>query len=145
MTETTITKSVILAASRETIWQYLTDKDKLGEWFHPAEDNLAAGKEYALIEADNDGVNGKIVWGEVLEFQPPEKLVYTFTIKPLGGAMTTVTWDLQEVQGGMKLSLTHSGIEEAAGEAAMGLLLALDVGWAKHILKLRGGIMPAEG
>ena len=144
MTETTITKSVILAASRETIWEYLTDKDKLGEWFFQAEANLQTGQDYSLVQHDENGTAEKMVWGKVLEMTPPEKLVYTFTFKPLGGAMTTVTWELQEVQGGMKLLLTHSGIEEAAGEAAMNLLLALDVGWAKHILKLRSLVMSEE-
>lgn len=143
MIETNITKSVILAASRETVWAYLTDKDKLAEWFFQGEANLEAGQDYALVQIDQDGNSEKMVWGKVLEMTPPEKLVYTFTFKPLGGALTTVTWELQEVQDGMKLSLTHSGIEAAAGEAAMNLLLALDAGWAKHIMKLRGVIMPA--
>ncbi len=137
MTDTTITKSVILAATRETVWEYLTDAEKLGRWFHPAEADLEQGKDFALIEQNGDGSTQKIIWGKVLEMERPGRLVYTFTIKPLGGAMTTVIWDLQKVHGGTKLSLTHEGIDQAAGEAAMNLLLALDAGWAKHMTKLR--------
>lgn len=143
MTETTITKSVILTAPRQTVWEYLTNAEKLGQWFHSAESDLEQGKDYALIEQNDDGSSQKIIWGRVLEMDRPSKLVYTFTIKPMGGAMTTVTWELQEVHGGTKLSLSHEGIDQAAGEAAMGLLLALDAGWAKHIMKLRGVIIPA--
>ena len=40
MSTSTINKSIFLAASREVVWDYLTDKDKLGEWFHPAAANL---------------------------------------------------------------------------------------------------------
>ncbi len=142
MSETNITKSVILAASREDVWEFLTDKDKLAEWFLNTETDLAVGKDYALFKENQDGLAETMVWGSVLEMIPPEKLVYTFTFKPLGEAMTRVVWELDEVQGGTKLSLTHSGIEAAAGEAAMNMLLALDGGWAKHITKLRNVIMP---
>ncbi len=143
MTETTITKSVILTVPRQAVWEYLTDRKKLGTWFFEAEADFETGKDYALFETKADGTIEKMVWGNVLEMSPPEKLVYTFTFKPLGGAMTTVVWQLQEAHGGTKLTLTHSGIEAAAGQAAMGLLVALDVGWAKHILTMREIFMPS--
>jgi uncharacterized protein YndB with AHSA1/START domain len=142
MTQTTITKSIFLKAPREVVWAFLTEKEKLALWFNPAEADLALGAEYALLAADKDGNAEKICWGEVLEMEKPTRLVYSFTIKPLAGAMTKVTWDLQDVMvgtnlKGTKLSLTHEGISEAAGEAAMGLLLALDAGWDAHLLDLR--------
>ena len=68
----------------------------------------------------------------------PGTLVYSFTIGPLNGAMTTVTWKLEEIQDGTRLTLQHEGISEAAGEAAIGLLMALDKGWDKHLGSLRG-------
>ncbi len=142
MTPKTITKSIFLKAPREVVWAFLTEKEKLALWFNPAEADLALGAEYALLGPDKDGNAEKICWGEVLEMEKPTRLVYSFTVKPLAGAMTKVTWDLQDVTvgtnlKGTKLSLTHEGISEAAGEAAMGLLLALDAGWDAHLLDLR--------
>ncbi len=139
MTEPTINKSVIFAASRETVWAFLTEKEKLGLWFHPAEADLVDGEDYALIEKQEDGSQAKVCWGKVLEMDPPSRLVYTFTIKPLGGHMTTVIWTLEEALGGTKLSLQHEGVA-AAGEAAMGLLMALDNGWDKHLASLRAAL-----
>lgn len=136
MTTTTINKSIFIAASRETVWDYLTDKDKLGEWFHPAESNLVEGKPYALLEDVADS-SSKMCWGEVLSAKEPSFLSYTFTIKPLGGAMTTVNWTLEEASGGTRITLSHEGVGEAAGEAALGLLMALDEGWDKHLSALR--------
>jgi len=49
MTTTTINKTVFFNASRETVWAYLTEKDKLAQWFHPAENDLLEGEEYKLI------------------------------------------------------------------------------------------------
>jgi len=137
MTDTTISKSIFLSAAREIVWQFLTDKDKLGLWFHPAESNLIEGQDFALVKTEDDGSTTKMCWGTVTAMNEPSSLTYTFTIKPFGGTMTTVTWTLEEILGGTKLSLKHVGLGEAAGDAAMGLLLALDGGWDKHLTALR--------
>lgn len=139
MSATTINKSIFIAAPREVVWEYLTDKEKLGEWFFPAAENLAEGKPYALLGDVTDS-NSKMCWGDVLSAKKPSSLSYTFTIKPMGGAMTTVHWTLEEATGGTRISLVHEGIGEAAGEAALGLLMALDEGWDKHFVKLRAAL-----
>ena len=113
MSETTLTKTVILNADRETVWSFLTDKDKLGTWFHPAETNLAEGENYALTGTSDAGETVKVCWGNVLEMRAPELLKYTFTVKPLNGAMTTVTWLLEELTGGTRLTLVHEGLADA--------------------------------
>jgi uncharacterized protein YndB with AHSA1/START domain len=137
MTDAIITKSIFFMASRETVWAFLTEKEKLALWFHPAEADLVKGEDYALISEADDGSVTRQCWGRVLEMEKPSRLVYTFTVKPLGGEMTTVTWILEEAYGGTKLSLRHEGIGKAAGDAAMGLLMALDAGWDKHLASLR--------
>jgi len=137
MSDSTIVKTVFFAAPRETVWSFLTDKDKLAQWFHPAEADLAQGHDYALISTAEDGSRVKQCWGNVVQMDPPALLVYSLTIKPLGGAMTTVSWMLEETNGGTRLTLKHEGIAEAAGESAMGLLMALDAGWDKHLGSLR--------
>ncbi len=140
MTNATITKSVFFNAPREIVWEFLTDKDKMGQWFFFAEADLAMGSDYELFDKQDDGSHTKRCWGKVLEMEKPAKLVYSFTIDMLGGNMTTISWDLQEVEGGTKLSLSHSNIDKAAGEAAMALLTALDAGWDRHFGKMRDAI-----
>jgi uncharacterized protein YndB with AHSA1/START domain len=137
MSNDTLYKSAIFAASPETVWSFLTQKEKLGLWFNPAQDDLAVGKPYALLNEAEDGTSSKMCWGTVHEMDKPSRLVYSFTISPLGGEMTTVTWTLEEIPGGTKLSLKHEGIGAAAGEGAIGLLMALDGGWDKHLGALR--------
>ncbi|MFW2440613.1 MAG: SRPBCC family protein [Arenicellales bacterium] len=143
MSNSTLVKTYIFATSRETVWSFLTKKDKLAQWFHPATADLVEGEDYALVRVDDDGTQIKQCWGTVLQMDKPNSLVYTFTIEPLNGSLTTVTWRLEEVQGGTKLILQHDGIEEAAGEASISLLLALDKGWDKHADQLRNLIIPS--
>ena len=85
MADTALTKTVFFAASRETVWSFLTDKDKLALWFHRAEADLAPDQDYALVAKGGNGEPVKQCWGRVLEMKPPTSLVYSFTIKPLGG------------------------------------------------------------
>ncbi|MBT4017496.1 MAG: SRPBCC domain-containing protein [Alphaproteobacteria bacterium] len=140
MTNTVISKSIIIKADCATVWSFLTDKDKLALWFYRAEANLADGEDYMLVGTAADGSSEQKCWGTVQEMVPTSRLVYTFTFAPLAGALTTVAWTLEEVHGGTRLSLSHEGIEAAAGEAAMGMLLALDAGWDKHIAGLRAAM-----
>lgn len=137
MNTTTIEKSIFANASRETVWEYLTDKDKLGEWYHPAEANLEEGLEYFLFAENEDGTKRRQVWGRVLEIEKPSLLVTTFNIPPFDGKETTVTWVLREAAGGTRIHLTHEGIAEASGAAALQLLTALDIGWDSHLGELR--------
>jgi len=140
MENPTLTKTVFLAASRETVWSYLTEKDKLVQWFNPSdvpmEDNLTMGEEFAVFSDANDGT--KLCWGSVLEMDPPSRLSYSFTVGPLNGAMTNVAWTLEEAHGGTVLTLEHEGIANAAGEAAFGLLSGIDAGWDRYLGALRG-------
>ena len=134
---TAITKTVFFNASRETLWAYLVDKDKLGEWYHPAVEDLTANSAYKLYKKDSNPQGEAIIWGEVKEMQAPAKLVTTFCIPPFAGKETLVTWVLEEAAGGTRLTVTHEGVSEAMGDGAMGLLQALDKGWDEHFQQLR--------
>ena len=133
----TIHKTVFFKAPRETVWAFLTDKDKLGLWYFAAEADLAEGEDYSLYRVADDGTRARQVWGRVMEMNAPSKLVTTFCFAPLENRETTITWTLETAAGGTRLSLAHEGIEEAAGAAALSLLTALDAGWDKHIGNLR--------
>jgi len=136
MTQTSLIKTVFFNASPETVWDFLTDKNKLGEWFHPAENSLSENSDYALTGENHSGVKDKICWGTVNLWQPFEKLGYSFTIGPLAGVSTQVLWILDPVANGTRLTLEHSDIP-AKDAAAYGIVMALDAGWDQHFGKLR--------
>ena len=68
-------------------------------------------------------------------------MVWSFTVGPLNGAMTTVTWTLEGFdngdQRGTRITLVHEGLVDAMGDSALGLILALDGGWDEHFGRLR--------
>lgn len=128
---TTLRKSIYLKTSRETVWAYLTDPDKLSIWFHRPDKTLVPGS-YAMFGAES---GDKLMWGDIITADPHAKLSYTFTITPMGDAVSTVTWTLTDVPGGTRLDLLHEGLPE--GEEAFGLTLALDKGWDDHLGRMR--------
>ena len=136
MSVTTITKSIFIKASPETVWSYIAEADKLAQWFHAADSDLQEGKPYALL-GDAADPESKMCWGEVLKLDKPSSLIYTFTLKPMGEAVTTVSWTLEAAAGGTRLTLVHEGIGETIQDNNFGLLFALDAGWDKHFEKLR--------
>lgn len=140
MSENTVKKSFFFNAKREVVWSFLTQKDKLAEWLHPAKADFALGQNFTLLSKVVDGEQSEICWGEVLEMDEPSYLKFTFTIKPLNGVITTVTWQLEEANGGTKLSLTHDGISADNDASTLGILTALDGGWDGHLVRLRKAI-----
>ncbi len=131
MTDTTIRKSVFLAADRATVWNHLTNADALGTWFHPAQADLTEGGDFTLV-SQKDG--DRMCWGKVEEMREPDYMKWAFTVGPLNGVMTTVEWQLDDAPGGTRLSLTHSGLPQSA--EMYGLVLALDKGWHGFLLNL---------
>jgi len=139
MTDTTIRKSVFLNASKEQVWAYLTDPDKLAIWFHKPEKTLSLGDNYSMFGISS---GDKLMWGNVMKSDPFDALEYSFTIAPMGDATSMVKWKLEDVAGGTRLSLEHSGLPQ--GSEAFGLTLALDKGWDEHISRMRASLHDSE-
>jgi uncharacterized protein YndB with AHSA1/START domain len=137
MSDTAIEKTVFLGVPVDTAWAFLTKADKLEQWFFKTDADFEVGAAYTLYSREEEGA--KRCWGEVLEMSAPSRLRQSFTIAPLGGVMTELLWELNAVEGGTRIKLTHTGLE-AAGEAAFGLMSALDDGWDKHFAHMREAV-----
>ncbi|MEL6680509.1 MAG: SRPBCC domain-containing protein [Pseudomonadota bacterium] len=131
-----LVKTVYLAADPKKVWDYLTRAEHLAKWYHAAVADMAAGGAYQLNNASGE----KIVWGKVLEWDPPKRLVTTFEAGPLGGEETVVAWDLKPLEGGTFVTLTHSGVL-AIGEGGPKMLHAVDGGWDGHLARLRDAVI----
>ncbi len=132
MTKSVLQKTIFLRAEPETVWAYLTEPDRLAEWFHKPQRPLAKGQKLEMYGTTSGDL---LIWGDVREARAPEYLEYTFTVKPMGDAVSVVKWTLTPVAGGTRLSLLHEGLPQNAD--AFGLILALDNGWDEHFGKMR--------
>lgn len=127
----TIEKNIYIAASRETVWGYLTKSSELAKWFHKTEEDMAENTDFNMKGKDGSTICN----GTVERMDPVSHLSYSFTAGPMNGLMTKVAWTLTEVAGGTRLSLVHTGLPDTA--AGFGLLSAFDKGWDAHLMRMR--------
>jgi uncharacterized protein YndB with AHSA1/START domain len=130
-TQTTTTQvfRVYIKATPEAIWEAITSPEFTQKYGYKgrAEYDLRPGgayKAYATEEMKAMGGPEVMVDGEVVELDPPRKLVqtYRFLWDPdvVVEGFTRVTWDIEEesIGGLCKLTVTHD-LEGAPKHAAM--------------------------
>ena len=116
-----VTCELFIAAPRERVFDALTDPKQASQWWGAkgvckmddfSMDVRTGGKWSTTgVSAVNDAIE---VHGEFLEIDPPRRLSYTWTSSWLQ-KITKVLWELENVNGGTFLKLTHTGF---AGDAA---------------------------
>ena len=134
MTNPEIIKTVFLRVSPKIAWGYLTQADKLALWFHAPTKDLQDGQPYTLFGAES---GDEICWGLVKKMKPYTLLTYSFSVKPFPAIETEVEWVLDEVEGGTRITMRHSGMM-GAGIEGFDMLTAVDGGWDGHFAKMRG-------
>ncbi|GFE49154.1 hypothetical protein So717_09070 [Roseobacter cerasinus] len=132
MTAPVLRKTIFLKATRAEVWAFLTEPEHLAKWFHPPKQALTEGQRLEMHGATSGDL---LIWGEVKVARPPEYLEHTFSVKPMGDAVSLVKWTLSEVTGGTQLSLEHSGLPATA--EGFGVVLSLDKGWDEHLGQMR--------
>jgi len=127
-----IRKEVVIAASRETVWQFLIDPDKAVRWMgRTAQLDARVGGVYRV-----DVIPGSVAIGHFVEVDPPRRLVYTWgwelgSPRPLPPGSTTVVIELTPHAEGTLLQLRHTGLpadDTATGHAR---------GWDHYLARLR--------
>ena len=130
-----ILASVEIAAPPERVFQALTSKEIVDWWVNPGvfdtkewagdvrvggrwrSSGLVRGEPYALE-------------GEYLEVDPPKKLVHTWQRFGVPGRATTVTYLLEPVPDGTRITLRHTGFP------AHGPFAGTSMGWETSFARL---------
>jgi uncharacterized protein YndB with AHSA1/START domain len=136
MSEMKIVKTLFLKAPPEHVWVFLTDPDRLAEWFHRGSGELSEGGDWVLQNNSYGKEGDRLCWGKVLEMKKPERLVHTFTHGMLQGVETKCSWTLEKVMGGTILTLVHDGWDKVE-EDAFGMAANHDSGWDDHLARMR--------
>jgi uncharacterized protein YndB with AHSA1/START domain len=129
MTETGVTQvyRVYIKATPEAIWDAITKPEWNERYGYPGrgEYDLRPGGSYRAVagpEAQAMGMPELLVEGEVIELDPPRKLVQTWRAAwdpdLVAEGFTRVTWEISEEDGGVThLTVTHE-LEGAPKHAA---------------------------
>jgi uncharacterized protein YndB with AHSA1/START domain len=114
---TAIEREITIAASPETVWQFLVDPDKATRWMgQDASFDPRPGGRYRV-----QVIPGNTAVGEFVELDPPRRLVHTWGWEPGGlssvaPGSTTVEIELFPDGEGTTVRFSHRGLP--SGEAA---------------------------
>jgi uncharacterized protein YndB with AHSA1/START domain len=123
--QTLVERELHIEASPETVWEFLVDPEKIVRW----------KGQSAVFDARNGGSHrvevlpGHVASGEVVELDPPRRLVYTWGWQPgddgpnpVPPGSSTIEIVLAPAAGGTMLRFTHRHLPspEAAESHAAG-------------------------
>jgi uncharacterized protein YndB with AHSA1/START domain len=118
----------------EKVWRALTDARAIAQWLMPNDFEPKLGHHFQFRSKPVGGWDG-IVNCEVLELDPPRRLVYTWTSNMLD---TRVAWRLEPEGTGTRLRLEHTGFD---GFRAWMISHILGSGWKSRILAELGAVV----
>jgi len=101
---------VVIAAPIDAVWSELINQKSPRPFFWNGRwdtKHMSAGNRYR-IASNNDTVVAVI--GDILEMDPPYKLVTTFQLTSLPDPASMVTYTLKEVEGGTEFQLITENI-----------------------------------
>jgi uncharacterized protein YndB with AHSA1/START domain len=142
-----VVKTIVLKAPRERLWQAITDSSRFGVWFGVEIDGpFVAGKEATgritptQVDADvakhQESYRG-VPWRAMVERIEPMTLFsfywHPYAVDPATDyskePMTLVTFELQDAEGGVLLTITESGFERLPAARRAQALESNDIGW----------------
>jgi uncharacterized protein YndB with AHSA1/START domain len=130
-----IRASVEIAAPPERVFQALASKEIVDWWIRPGvfdtrewEGDVRVGGRWRAAGMGNG--RPYALEGEFLELDPPRKLVHTWHAAGAPGTPSIVTYVLDAIEGGTRLTLRHQGIASPPTGANTG------AGWKTSLERL---------
>jgi len=130
----TVRKEAVYPFPPEQVWVAITDPRAIAEWLMPNDFQPVNGHRFRFQVDPSPGCGNGITECEVMEVQPPSRLVYSWLPRtkegrPLAGRPSTVTWTLHREGAGTRLVLEHTG------------LLGVFPWWQRLMLRMGWGTM----
>ena len=113
----------------ERIWRALTDSAALSDWLLPNDFEPRVGHKFQFRSKPMPGWRG-FVECEVTEVVAPRLLAFTWLGEADWEAPTIVRWTLEPIEGGTRLRLEHTNLQEPWGQALRAMLIP---GWKKML------------
>jgi uncharacterized protein YndB with AHSA1/START domain len=114
---------IYIRTTPERLWDAITDPDIRRKYNFGAavESDWEPGAEMRLTAGDGEVLLGE---GEVLEADPPRRLVHTmlahFSPEAEAEGYSRVTWEIEQVMDSCRLTLTHDQMREGANDQLYG-------------------------
>lgn len=102
---------IYIRTSAQKLWQAITRAEHTQKYFYGTSIRSAFEKGAPIEYVDAGG--SPAILGEILEVDPPKRLVHSFRFPTKNDAPTTVTWEIEDLGGTCKLTVLHEGFRGA--------------------------------
>lgn len=139
-----IRREVLIPRPRDVVWRAITDRATLAAWMYPNDFEPRVGHHFTFRVPPKPevGFDGLVVGCEVLECEPPERLVFSWSA---GGLLDSrVSFRLEPDGAGTRVVFEHSGfdVSQPWGEQAF---RGAEYGWARMLKQLAAVAAAAGG
>ena len=121
------------------VWRALTDREALATWLMPNDFEARVGHRFRFTAKPIPGWRG-FVECEVLEVEPPLRLAYSWLGDEDWKEPTIVRWTLEPVDGGTRLRLEQTNLQEPWGRELQAML---SQGWRKMLAERLVNVLEA--
>ena len=134
-----ITTRIVIKDKASTVWQALTEKSQMKEWYFDIPDfELRVGATFNFYEPDDARqFHHRCTIREIL---PEKKFSHTWTHPSHSKGESVITWLLKEENGATHLTLQHEGIENFADAGPAFAAENYQVGWESFMFVLKNYI-----
>jgi uncharacterized protein YndB with AHSA1/START domain/DNA-binding transcriptional ArsR family regulator len=114
---------IFIKTTPERLWEAITDPEQRVKYNFGAtvQSDWSPGSKLVMSAQDGSFVLGE---GEVLEADPPRKLVHTmlahFSPEAEAEGSSRVTWDIEQIEDSCRLTITHDQMREGANDQLYG-------------------------
>ncbi|HUG95333.1 MAG TPA: SRPBCC domain-containing protein [Pleomorphomonadaceae bacterium] len=114
---------IYIKTTPERLWQAITDPD-IRTNYQFGTRQVSDYTPGSRVELSHPGADGLLAEGEILEVDPPRRLVQTMTAlwsdEAKAEGTSRVTWDIEAVGDSCRLTVTHDQLREGANEELYG-------------------------
>jgi uncharacterized protein YndB with AHSA1/START domain/DNA-binding transcriptional ArsR family regulator len=114
---------IYIRTTPERLWEAITDPDIRPKYNfgNSIETTWTPGAPYKMVHR---GFDGSLAEGEILEVDPPRRLVHTmhalWSDEARAEGSTRVTWEIEQVEDSCRLTVIHDELREGACEELYG-------------------------
>jgi uncharacterized protein YndB with AHSA1/START domain len=123
--------SINIESPPERVWAELTRTEKVLPFYFGSVlvGDLRPGGKLRYVTADRSRT---FIEGEVVEFSPPKRFVHRFKFTDLAEPVQTVSFDLEPIGSGTRLTVRHEGLDQAPKHGRR-----VDSGWTKILADMK--------
>ena len=104
---------IYIKTTKEKLWDALTNPEMTSKYYYGSKikSQFTTGSSIEYLLPDESGKEYSAVYGEIIEIEKNKKLVHSFSFGSNDDKPSKATFEIEEVEQGVKLTLTHDNFD----------------------------------